>query len=162
MKKELQDKLFEKYPKLYRQKDLDKTQTAMCWGMSCGSGWYNIIDNLSATIQNRVDYLNGEGQHTYRDLPEDHVKVVCEAVQVKEKFGSLVAYVEYDDSEDKFKEFPPVPEHVFDKIREISSRGWKLCRTCGKEKIETVHESRVQYRCLDHYDETTRWKVRSC
>ena len=43
MKKELQDKLFEKYPKLYRQKDLDKTQTAMCWGISCGSGWYNII-----------------------------------------------------------------------------------------------------------------------
>ena len=99
MKKELQDKLFEKYPKLYRQKDLDKTQTAMCWGMSCGSGWYNIIDNLSATIQNRIDYLNGEGQHTYRDLPEDHVKVVCEAVQVKEKYVGKKSLVHCTNSE---------------------------------------------------------------
>jgi len=29
MKKELQDKLFETYPNIFRQKDLDKTQTAM-------------------------------------------------------------------------------------------------------------------------------------
>ncbi len=49
--------------------------------------------------ENRIDYLNGEGQHTYRDLPEDHVKVVCEAVQVKEKFGGLCFYIYGDDDD---------------------------------------------------------------
>ena len=74
MKKELQDKLYEKYPKLYAQRHLDMRQTAMCWGIACGDGWYNIIDNLSETIQNRSDWLNGEGFHKYRELPDDHVK----------------------------------------------------------------------------------------
>ena len=120
MKKELQDKLFEKYPKLYRQKDLDKTQTAMCWGISCGSGWYNIIDNLSATIQNRVDYLNGEGQHTYRDLPDNHVKVVCEAVQVKEKFGGLCFYIYGDDD-----------EFINGAIDLAENLSYKTCEMCG-------------------------------
>jgi len=54
MKKELQDKLFETYPNIFRQKDLDKTQTAMCWGISCGDGWYTILDELCANIQNRI------------------------------------------------------------------------------------------------------------
>jgi len=119
MKKELQDKLFEKYPKLYRQKDLDKTQTAMCWGMSCGSGWYNIIDNLSATIQNRVDYLNGEGQHTYRNLPEGHPRVVCEAVQVKEKYGSLCFYVNHYD------------ENIRTMIDFAEDMSYCTCEKCG-------------------------------
>ena len=34
MKAELQDKLYKKYPKIFVQKDMDKTQTAMCWGIS--------------------------------------------------------------------------------------------------------------------------------
>jgi len=53
--KELQNKLFEKYPKIFGQKDLPMTQTAMCWGISCGDGWYNIIDNLCGHLQNVVD-----------------------------------------------------------------------------------------------------------
>ena len=55
MKKELQNKLYEKYPKIFRQKDLDKTQTAMCWGISCDDGWYNIIDTLCESLQELVD-----------------------------------------------------------------------------------------------------------
>ena len=31
MKKELQEKLFTKYPKIFVQKDLPKDQTCMCW-----------------------------------------------------------------------------------------------------------------------------------
>lgn len=55
MKQELQNKLYEKYPKIFGQKDLPMTQTAMCWGISCGDGWYNIIDNLCGHLQNVVD-----------------------------------------------------------------------------------------------------------
>ena len=38
MKAELQNKLFEKYPKIFGQKDLPMTQTAMCWGIDCEIG----------------------------------------------------------------------------------------------------------------------------
>ena len=55
MKAALQNKLFEKYPEIFAQKDLDKTQTLMCWGISCGDGWYNIIDTLCHSIQQYCD-----------------------------------------------------------------------------------------------------------
>ena len=51
MKKEFEDKLFEKYPKIFRQKDLPKTATCMCWGIATGDGWYDLIDTLCHKIQ---------------------------------------------------------------------------------------------------------------
>ena len=144
MRKELQDKIFESYPKLYNQKDLDMRQTAMCWGISCGSGWYNIIDNLSATIQNRVDWLNGEGDHDYRnDLPEDHVKLNVEAVQVKEKYGGLRFYVNQSDS------------YIDGAISLAESLSYKTCETCGN--LGEVNESGWRMtRCSSCKDKTWR------
>lgn len=55
MKAKLQKKLFDKYPKLFRQKDLPMTQTCMCWGIDTGEGWYDLIDILCSCIQNHVD-----------------------------------------------------------------------------------------------------------
>ena len=55
MNKENQDKLFEKYPKIFRQKDLSMDQTCMCWGIECGDGWYPILDALCAEIQIRCN-----------------------------------------------------------------------------------------------------------
>jgi hypothetical protein len=28
----------------------------MCWGFSCGDGWYNILDKLCANIQHHIDW----------------------------------------------------------------------------------------------------------
>ena len=82
MNKELQDKLFEKYPKIFRQKDLPMQQTAMCWGISCGDGWYNIIDTLCGQIQNHLEH----------NMKDNDGAIVIEATQVKEKYGSLRFY----------------------------------------------------------------------
>jgi len=71
MRGELQQQLFEKYPAIFRQKDLPMTQTAMCWGIDCGDGWYEIIDTL-------CDWLTTLKKFTGAQV---------EAVQVKEKFG---------------------------------------------------------------------------
>lgn len=60
MKQELQNKLYEKYPKIFQQKDLPMTQTAMCWGISCGDGWFNIIDTLCGHLQYLVDHPHEE------------------------------------------------------------------------------------------------------
>lgn len=56
MNKELQNKLFEKYPKIFRQKDLSMQETCMCWGITTGDGWYQLIDDLCAQIQWRCDH----------------------------------------------------------------------------------------------------------
>tara|TARA_Y100001973_G_C5198636_1_gene336036 strand:+ start:1690 stop:2034 length:345 start_codon:yes stop_codon:yes gene_type:complete len=77
MKKELQDRLFDKYPKIFRQKDLTPQETCMCWGITCGDGWYDIIDTLCHCIQNYSDHNN----------------LQVEACQIKSKFGGLRFYV---------------------------------------------------------------------
>jgi len=55
MDQELQDKLYKKYPKIFKQKDLDMTETCMCWGICTGNGWYSLIDTLCSGIQFRID-----------------------------------------------------------------------------------------------------------
>lgn len=56
--------------------------TAMCWGFSCGDGWFNIIDQLCGNIQHHLDWVN-----------KKEVKVAqVEVGQVKEKFGTLRFY----------------------------------------------------------------------
>lgn len=82
MDKILENKLYEKYPKLFRQKDLSMQETCMCWGICVNSGWYWIIDNLCSCIQDYID--------------ANH-KPQVEIVQLKEKFGSMRFYVDGAD-----------------------------------------------------------------
>ena len=70
MKLELEQKLINKYPKLYKQHDWDMRQTCMCWGFEVGDGWFDLINELSSKIE----------------------PLGAEAVQVKEKFGGLRFY----------------------------------------------------------------------
>ena len=55
MKDELDKKLCDKYPKIFKQRNWSMQQTLMCWGFEHGDGWYNIIDALCANIQWHVD-----------------------------------------------------------------------------------------------------------
>ncbi len=77
MNKKLQQKFYDKYPKIFVQRKLPMTETCMCWGIDCGDGWYWLIDNLCSSLQFDID-KNNEPQ--------------LEAVQVKEKFGTLRFY----------------------------------------------------------------------
>lgn len=74
----LQQKLFKKYPNIFRQKDLPPGESCMCWGIDTGDGWYWLIDNLCRQLQ--------------RDTGKNNYQIV--ATQVKEKFGMLRFYVE--------------------------------------------------------------------
>jgi hypothetical protein len=79
MDKKLQQKLFKKYPKLFRQKDLDMSQTCLCWGICTGNGWYYLLDKICGWLQFNSDH-NG------------HLFPQVEFSQVKEKFGTLRLY----------------------------------------------------------------------
>ena len=58
------------------------TETAMCWGFSCGDGWFQILNQLCQNIQHHLDWKNRGGEFV------DQVVVD----QVKEKFGTLRFY----------------------------------------------------------------------
>tara|TARA_B100000131_G_scaffold311013_1_gene343320 strand:+ start:704 stop:1084 length:381 start_codon:yes stop_codon:yes gene_type:complete len=79
MKQELQDRLFLKYPEIFRQKDLSPQETCMCWGICVPDEWYDLLDVLCFNIQRHVDNRCG---------------LQVEAGQVKTKFGGLRFYID--------------------------------------------------------------------
>jgi len=134
--KELQDKLFEKYPKIFRQKDLPMQQTCMCWGICCGDGWYNILDTLCHNIQRHV-VSKGED-------------VSVETTQVKEKFGGLRFY--YSGGNEFIRGLVYMAECLSCCTCEEcgspgtqNDKGWinTLCDPC-REKLMEIRQKRVE------------------
>ena len=78
--------------------------------------------------------------------------------QIKEKFGHLTVYLEPTGGEGVVN----TPKEIHDKVRTTAKKAMMICRTCGEQKVETVHESRVQYRCLKHYHNDSQWRIREC
>lgn len=76
MNKDLELKLVEKYPKILQDYGGDMQKTCMHWGMECGDGWYDLLDELLA----KLDYLSNISG----------VQVIAD--QIKEKFGTLRFY----------------------------------------------------------------------
>lgn len=58
MRKELDEKLCAKYPKIFADRHGDMRTTAMCWGFECGDGWYWLIDSLCSNLQWNTDNNN--------------------------------------------------------------------------------------------------------
>jgi len=54
MRKELDELLCQKYPKIFRGRRGDIRMTAMAWGFEIGDGWFNIIDQMCSNIQNHI------------------------------------------------------------------------------------------------------------
>ena len=70
----LQEKLFKKYPSLFVDKDKPINETCMCWGIECGDGWYDILDELCNNITKLKNYH------------------LIKFDQVKQKYGTLRVY----------------------------------------------------------------------
>lgn len=142
MTPELQNKLFEKYPKIFRQKDLPMDQTCMCWGIDTGDGWYNIIDTLCGQIQWHIKHNLNEG--------EDPEVVNVEAVQVKEKYGGLRFY--YSGGNDFISGLVYMAEGMSEKsCEECGAPGtsdggrWvvTLCKPCHAARKRRKEEDRL-------------------
>jgi hypothetical protein len=127
MREELDKQLCEKYPKIFRDRNAPMNETAMCWGFSCGEGWYNIIDNLCACIQHHIDWAEKRrqwevekgvetGEPGYPRTP--HVEQVV-ATQVKEKFGGLRFYYNGGD------------EQIHGMVRMAEAMAATTCEECG-------------------------------
>lgn len=159
MKQELQNKLYEKYPVLFYERNLDMTQTAMCWGICCGDGWYNILDTLCSLIKNEVErpyqYIERYNKILSNPDLEEHMKSFyidqikkekeniiqpIKVTQVKEKFGTLRFYTNYYN--EKIANFITFAEA----ISEIT------CEICGAPG--TINDGGwLKVRCNEHKEE---------
>lgn len=126
MRPELDQKLVRKYPKIFAQRHLPPSQTAMCWGFDCGDGWYDLLDTLCETIQDHIDWSNCDGRHEdarkWREPEADGTWVrvpQLEAAQVKEKFGGLRFYTNGGD------------DFTRGAINFAELLSLRVCETCG-------------------------------
>ena len=106
--------------------------------------WENLIDEMIHVVE-----------EWNKDNPGKRVKFF----QIKEKFGCLVAYLETCDPNGDGSKIDP---GLKGKISLIADKGIKICRMCGKEKIETVVDSRLTLKCLDHWNNKEHWSLRTC
>lgn len=121
MDRELEEKLMNKYPKIFIQKDLSPQETCMCWGITCSNGWYGLIDKLCNKIQ----------KHVNKNKLEQ-----VEAMQVKEKFGGLRFYINH------------ATEEICKFIYEAENESLKTCEWCGSKKdVKQTRNGYIQTLC---------------
>ena len=122
MRDELDKQLCEKYPKIFADRYKPMTETAMCWGIECGDGWYNIIDQLCGNIQSHIDWKEKQGGFISQVVAE----------QVKEKFGTLRFYFDTELT-------GLVKDIMYDCVRAGEFASTYTCEYCGNSlgKLQT-------------------------
>lgn len=81
-------------------------------GIECGNGWYQILHDLSETIEKTLEKLEPASLPTY-------------VSQVKEKFGGLQVYLE--SSQGSIDELDELEEA----IAKTNTLSYKTCEVCG-------------------------------
>lgn len=102
MNLELQNNLYNKYPKIFKNKIY----------ISCGDGWYWLIDNLLESIQDYIDY-------SFRYKKMDQVVVE----QIKEKYAGLRFYYQGGD------------DNISGMVEFAEDLSFKICSICGSTNI---------------------------
>lgn len=135
----MSNELYNKYPKLFAQKDLSEQETCMCWGICCGKGWYGIIDEACQKIE---------------DVQKEYPLFQIEFTQVKEKFGGLrlnfeikTIGIDYIGTKDYLKiEFC---DRINDIISDAKTKSYVTCDVCGKPGKE-AGRNWIVTRCEEH------------
>jgi len=128
MRKELEDKLFNDFPDLFKHRN-DPNVSLMFFGFECGNGWFDLIYQLCSDI---MEYFLTE--YDNNDMYYHDVPAYFSVVQVKEKFGSLRFYI------------TSAPEYIHDLIYEAELKSYSICEHCGKEHKQTGKTYTSYYR----------------
>jgi len=122
MNEKTENKLFEKYPKLFPEgRKVNPKHSLMCFGFECEDGWYWLIDKLCDRIQSYIDANNKK-------------QVVVK--QVKEKFGGLRFYCRNLDI------------LINGMIWFAESLSYSICEECGELGGELNEKGYTQTLCL--------------
>ena len=129
MKKELDEALCAKYPKIFANRNGDMRETCMCWGFECGDGWYTLLDELCEKLTVLVD----KGVAS---------KIIAD--QVKEKYGTLRFYVSTEGD----------PHMIVEDVIAIAERQSSItCEVCGEYGQITSDDGWLSVRCKKHREE---------
>lgn len=137
MRNELEQKLKERYPLVFRDlrnKDISARQSCMVFGIECGDGWFEVIDDLCSKIEPLIAKMvdSGDEQSVLYGHP-------C-ASQVKEKFAGLRFYMTWATQE------------IQDLINEAEDKSYKTCEGCGKSISAGINSGSWIYAlCEDCY-----------
>ena len=141
MTPEIESKLFQKYPKIFRN-DGDNSDGGL-WGIECDDGWYDLLDRLCSTIQNHVDFAVRNAALT----DEERVDLQVVAQQVKSKFGGLRFYSHGGDVA------------TDGMIRMAESMSYCVCEFCGNKAHRQTIGTWIYTACDPCYESRVWRKV---
>lgn len=116
MQKELEQKLFNKYPDLFENRHKTMQESCMFWGLEFGDGWYDTMNNLCFQILQHEKNISNEKSSRYN---ENYEPVRFD--QTKQKFGGLRIYYSGGD------------EYVEGLVAMAESISYCVCEYCGNK-----------------------------
>lgn len=135
-------------------------ETCMCWGFSCGDGWFNLIDQLCGAITNHIQnqrrntvtsqefnaklatgwnppwWKEGDDPVEPRKLEKEIPEVIAD--QVKEKFGTLRFYYHGGD------------EYIRGLVSFAEDMSGTICETCGNTGTLNNKGGWYSTKCMEH------------
>jgi len=163
MNKELDQKLCEDFPEIFRDRHGNMQTTAMCWGFTCADGWEPLIRATCRQIMSPISRKREHIKHIESMLAQEDKSSWCEwthatytkdnieatkakldellttvpvAVQVKEKLGGLRFYVHGGTDRD----------HQI--IRNAESLSYYVCEECSvMAGVVTYHIGWIRTLC---------------
>jgi len=123
MDQELQNKLFDKYPNLYVNKDKGIQASCMAFGCEVGNGWYELLSSLCHRIKNHEENIASRLKYHEKNNTNPSASDSCYIPvtfdQVKEKYGGLRVYFSGGD------------DYVFGAVSMAEEYSYKICEICG-------------------------------
>lgn len=120
-------KLFDAFPQLYRGRNKPQ-ESSMHWGFECGDGWFDLLLKLSQAIEDEAKKI----------VIGPMSEAWPEALQVKQKFGSLRFHLE---------NATPAMERL---IEEASKASTQTCQVCGAQARIFQHPRSPKVLCNNH------------
>lgn len=105
MSPNLEEKLCQKYPSLFTQRNKSIQESCMAFGCEHQDGWFDLLETTCSLIQHDI---------------ENNRMPPVEFAQIKEKFGQLRIY--FDGGDER-------TEGITDMAEAMS---YKICEMCGK------------------------------
>ena len=134
----LQRKLFRKYPYIFENRKRPSSETRMCDGITCGNGWYQLIDDLCRKLKAIMNVTD----------------CYIVASQVKEKFAGLRFYIDqvkfsHDSNCSSWKDQNNIREIISDIIYHAHCDSFKVCEECGKYRDKSPQIGNYVYAMCD-------------
>lgn len=129
MRKELDNLLCTRYPKIFKNRNNTIQNSAMAWGFGCGDGWFVLIDQLARCIEQHVMWQRQERARAllYNRRLKKAIKLNDYQILINPKLKNHQYHIEDCKQRLYTQEYQEVPELV----------KWVVCDQV-KEKFGTL------------------------